>query len=327
LTAATLSAAETPKVHIIGTGGTIAVGRGGALSVTELLEQSPELAEIAELSSEDYLKIGSTRMTPERQLGLARRVNELFADAPELSGIVITHGTDSLEETAFLLDLLVKHARPVVLAGAMRPPRRSDTDGARNLSNAVRLAAAGVEGLGVVAVMNDEIHAARDVRKAHAIAYDAFSSPGLGPLGYFDEEHVFLARKPARRLTLDVEDIEPRVSLIKLFTGSDGSQVRAAIASDQKGIVLEVFGRGNVPPRVMAAVREARRENITVVFATRTGGGRVVLSDAAIRSGVISGQDLDGLKARLVLVAALATSSDVAELRSYFERLSGKLDE
>lgn len=315
-------------MRLIATGGTIASGRGGWLSAAELNELNPELNNIAELSVEDYLTIGSSRMTPELQFGIAKRVNELFRNDPELSGIVVTHGTDSLEETAFLLDLLLESDRPVVFAAAMRPSHQSDTDAHRNLVNAVRLAASkGAKGLGVLVTLNDEFHAARDVRKTHTVATNAFASPGLGPLGYVDGEGIYLARRPARRLTLDVDAVEPHVTLIRLFAGSDGSQVRAAVASGQRGIVLEVFGRGNVPPDVMDAVRDARAKNIAVVFTPRTGGGRVLLDDDAKRSGVLSGEDLDGLKARLVLVAALGTTNDPEKLRSYFRRLSGKLEE
>jgi len=328
LCASSVFASDEPQVRLIATGGTIAGGRSGSLSATEIRELHPELSGVAELSVEDYLAIGSSRMTPELQFGIAKRVNELFRAEPDLSGIVVTHGTDSLEETAFLVDLLLEGDRPVVFTAAMRPPRRSDTDAPRNLVNAVRLAATeGARGLGVLVTLNDEIHAARDVRKTHTVATNAFASPGLGPLGYFDGENIYLARKPARRLTLDVDAVEPRVTLIRLFTGSDGSQVRATVASGQRGIVLEVFGRGNVPPKVMDAVRDARNQDVTVVFAPRTGGGRVLLGDDAKRSGVISGEDLDGLKARLVLVAALAATSDPAKLRSYFLRLSGKLED
>ena len=328
LCASSVSASNEPKVRLIATGGTIAGGRAGSLSAAELKELNPALASVAELSVEDFMAIGSSRMTPELQFGIAKRVNELFHDEPELSGIVVTHGTDSLEETAFLLDLLLEDDRPVVFVAAMRPPRRSNTDAPRNLLNAVRLAATeGARGLGVLVTLNDEIHTARDVRKTHTVATNAFASPGFGPLGYFDGENIYRARKPARRLTLDVDAVEPRVTLIRLFTGSDGSQVRAAVASGQRGIVLEVFGRGNVPPKVMDAVRDARNQDVTVVFTARAGGGRVLVGDDAKRSGVISGEDLDGLKARLVLVAVLATTSDPAKLRSYFSRLSGKLEE
>ena len=322
---ATVAASDPPKVHLIATGGTIAFDSGGALSASELGALSPEIARIAELAVEDHLSIGSTRMTPELQFGIAERVNDILRGDGKLAGIVITHGTDSLEETAFLLDLLVHDPRPVVVAAAMRAPKLRESDAARNLVNAVRLAASGIEDLGVVVAIHDEIHAARDARKTHTIALDAFSSPGYGPIGYFDGDDVFIARKPLRRLHLDVNAIEPRVGLVRLYAGSDGSQLRSAVASGDRGVVVEVFGRGNVPPKVMVAVKKARQEGVVIVFAPRTGGGRVVLGEEAKRSGVISAEDVDGLKARLVLVAALATTRDTDTLRSYYERLSGKL--
>jgi len=316
-----------PEVHLLATGGTISGGRSGSLTAPDFAELVPGIDSVARLSVEDYVTIGSSRMTPAIQLGLAQRVREIFDKRPKLAGIVITHGTDSLEESAFLLDLLVDDARPVVFAAAQRPPRRTDTDGPRNLLNAVRLAAsAGAQGNGVLVTLNDEIHAARDVRKTHAIALDAFRSPGVGPVGYVDSGRVFLFHRPLRRLHIDTERVEPKVTLVKLFAGSDGSQIRAAIESGQRGIVIEVFGRGNVPPGVMDAIRAARADDVTIVYVTRTGGGRVELSDDTKRLGVIAGEDLDGLKARLVLVAALGRTSDLDTLRGYFHTLSGALD-
>ena len=319
-------AAQPPRVHLLGTGGTISGGRDGSLSASEIVELIPDLATVARLSTEDFSNVGSSRMTPELQFRLARRVSELFETTPELSGIVITHGTDSLEETAFLLDLLVPAGKPVVFAAAQRPPRETDTDGPRNLLNAVRIAASpGMRGHGVLVTLNDEIHAARDVRKTHAIAVEAFASPWVGPVGHVDSGRVYLFHRPARRLELNVEAVEPRVVLVALYAGSDGSQIRSAVASGARGVVVEVFGRGNVPPPVMDAVREARTRDVVVVFTTRTGGGRVELGDEALRVGVLSGEDLDGLKARLVLVASLASTSDAGTLRSYFRTLSGEL--
>jgi L-asparaginase len=263
-------------------------------------------------------------MTPERQFALAQRVRLLFRERPSLSGIVITHGTDSLEETAFLLDLIVPRNRPVVFAAAQRPPRLVDTDGPRNLLNAIRIAtSSAMRGLGVLVTLNDEIHSARDVRKTDAIAVEAFASPGVGPIGRVDGDRVFLFHEPARALTVEVERIEPRVSLIRLVAGSDGSLVRAAVDAGARGIVVEVFGRGNVPPAVMDAVRDARSRNVSVVFVTRTGGGRIELGQAARAIGVVGGEDLDGLKARIVLVVALPVTTEPAVLSDYFRRLAG----
>lgn len=318
---------DEPHVRLIATGGTIAGGRSGTLTARELRELVPETSRLVQLSVEDYVTIGSSQMTPELQFGLAQRVQDLFRHDPELSGIVITHGTDSLEETAFLVDLVVEDERPVVFAGAMRAPRSPDSDAPRNLLNAVRLAASSeARGLGVVVTLNDEIHAARDVRKTHTIAFDAFRSPSSGPIGYVDDGHLYITHRPAHRFDLDVRAVEPRVALVRLFAGSDGALVRAAIESGQRGIVVEAFGRGNAPPAVMDAVRDARAEGVAVVFTSRTRRGRVVLTEEAKHLGVVSGEDLDGLKARLVLAAALPTTSEPERLQSYFRQLAGRLE-
>lgn len=320
-----LLAFELPRVHLLATGGTIAGGTSGSLDARELTRLIPALAEVASVTTEDVTSIGSSRMTPEIQLKLAQRVNQLFDADPTLAGIVITHGTDSLEETAFFVDLLLRHDRPVVFAAAQRPPRETDSDGPRNLLNAVRLASsAGARGMGALVTLNGEIHAAREVRKTHAIALDAFKSQDSGPLGFIDGASVYFARKPTRRLTLRTDAVEPRVDLLTLVAGSDGHLVRAAVDSGAQGLVLEVFGRGNVPPAVMDQVRVARERGVLVVFTTRTRGGRVELAPEAREMGVVSGEDLDGIKARTLLVVALGATKDRVLLESYFEQLSGK---
>jgi L-asparaginase len=323
---ALLLVAELARVHLIATGGTIAGGSQGSLQAQDLAALIPELARFAQITVEDFSNVGSSRMTPELQLRLAERVRQVFAERPELSGVVITHGTDSLEETAFLLDLVLPADRPVVFAAAQRPPRETDTDGPRNLLNAVRVAATiGIEGLGVLVTLNDEIHAAREVRKTHAVAVDAFRSPESGAIGYVDSGRVYLFARPARRLTVTTSRIEPRVDLVSLYAGSDGTAIRNAVRDGARGIVVDVFGRGNVPPGVKEAVIEARQRDVAIVFTTRTGGGRVELSDDFYEAGVVSGEDLDGLKARVVLVVALGTDSSLDTLRGYFRTLAGEL--
>lgn len=320
-------AGAVPKVHLLGTGGTIAGGREGSLSARDLAALLPGLPSVAEVSVEDFSNIGSSRMNPELQFRLAQRVRALFLERPEISGIVVTHGTDSLEETAFLLDLVIPAGKPVVFAAAQRPPRESDTDGARNLLNAIRIAAhPGMSGLGVLVTLNDEIHAARDVRKTHSIAVNAFVSPWVGAIGQVDSGRVYLYHRPERRLTLDARGVESRVDLVTLYAGSDGSAVRHAAASGARGIVVEVFGRGNVPPEAMEAVAEARARGAVVAFSTRTGGGRVELGEDAKRLGVVSAEDLDGLKARIVLVLALGAGADAEVIASHYRRLAGELD-
>ncbi|HJS75159.1 MAG TPA: asparaginase [Vicinamibacteria bacterium] len=325
LFAAPLSSAA-PKVHLLGTGGTIAGGSGGSLGAGELASLLANVAGVAEVSVEDFSNIGSSRMTPELQFRLAERVSSLFEERTDLSGIVITHGTDSLEETAFLVDLVVPPGKPVVFAAAQRPPRDTDTDGPRNLLNAIRIAShPGTGGLGVLVTLNDEMHAARDVRKTHAVALNAFVSPWVGPIGHVDSERVYLFHRPARLLTIAASRIEPRVDLITLYAGSDGGAIRNAVRSGAQGLVVEVFGRGNVPPEAMAAVAEAREKGVTVAFSSRTGGGRVELGEDAKQAGVLSAEDLDGLKARIVLIVALGAGADAARIADYYRRLSGEL--
>ncbi|MGE5245957.1 MAG: asparaginase [Betaproteobacteria bacterium] len=323
--AAPARAADPPHVHLLATGGTISGGAGGPLNGAAIAALIPGLDKVATVTAEDFTRIGSSRMTPELQFKLASRINELFAADPALAGIVVTHGTDSLEETAFLVDLLLKGDRPVVFAAAQRPPRETDTDGPRNLLNAFRTAAAPqARGAGVLVTLNDELHSARWVRKTHAIALDAFQSPWVGPVGYIDAGRVVITRKTLGRVTIDAPRVEPKVDMITLVAGSDGHLVRAAIADGVKGLVIETFGRGNVPPAVMDAVKEARAKNVTVLFTTRTRGGRVEVNAGARTLGVIGGEDLDGLKARMLLCAALGAGKDDAAIQDLVERLSGQ---
>lgn len=322
--AAPARAAAPPHVHLLATGGTISGGTGGPLDAAALAKLVPGLDQVATVTVEDFTRIGSSRMTPELQFELAGRINELFAGEAGLAGIVVTHGTDSLEETAFLVDLLLQGDRPVVFAAAQRPPRETDTDGPRNLLNAFRTAAAPqARGTGVLVTLNDELHSARWVRKTHAIALDAFRSPWVGPVGYVDGGRVVVTRRTLGRVTIDAPRIESKVDLVTLVTGSDGHLVRASVAAGAKGLVVETFGRGNVPPAVMDAVKEARAKGVAVLFTTRTRGGRVEVNAGARALGVIGGEDLDGLKARMLLCAALGAGADVPTIQGWIERLAG----
>ena len=316
--------AELPHVHLLATGGTISGGQQ-PLDATGLKALVPGVSQVATVTLEDVTRIGSSRMTPEIQFRLASRINELFAADAALAGIVVSHGTDTLEETAFLVDLVVKDERPVVFAAAQRPPRETDSDGPRNLLNAFRIASSpSVRGVGVTVTLNDEIHAARDVRKTHAVAVDAFQSPWSGPLGYVDGSRVVLKRRPSARVTIAASAVEPKVDLITLTAGSDGHLIQAAADAGAKGIVVEVFGRGNVPPAVMDTVKAARGRGVTVVFTTRTRGGRVEIDETARALGVISGEALDGLKARMLLVVALGAKADGPAIQKWIEQLAGE---
>jgi L-asparaginase len=312
-----------PRVHLLATGGTISGGQQ-PLDAAGLAALVPGVNQIATVTMEDVTRVGSSRMTPDLQFKLASRINELFAKDPGLAGVVVTHGTDTLEETAFLVDLLLAADRPVVFAAAQRPPRDTDTDGPRNLLNAFRIAASpNARGAGVLVTLNDEIHSARYVRKSHAIAVEAFQSPGAGAVGYVDGGHVMLTRRPAARVTITAPRVEPNVDLITLTAGSDGHLIRAAAAAGAKGIVVEVFGRGNVPPAIVDAVKEARARDIAVLYTTRTRGGRVEVDESSRKLGVIGGEDLDGLKARMLLIAALGAGATNEKIQEWVERLAG----
>lgn len=320
----TASAPPLPEVHLIGTGGTISGGPAGPLNAADLRAALPELDGIASVTTEDFARIGSSRMHPDLQFRLANRIAGVFADRPGLAGVVVTHGTDSLEETAFLLDLLLSPGRPVVFAAAQRPPRYPDTDGPRNLLDAIRVAGSPrMRGLGVLVALNGQVHAAREVEKTHSIALHAFASPDTGPVGAVDAGEILLFHTPRRRVHLPAAAVEPRVELVRLTAGGGAAALRAAAAAGAPGIVVEVFGRGNAPPPVMEAVGAAREAGAVVVFTTRTGSGRVVLSAAQRDLGVISGEDLDGLKARLLLAAALGAGRPPEEIAAAFRTLAG----
>ena len=313
-----------PEVHLIGTGGTISGGSGGPLNADDLRAALPGLASVASVTTEDFVRIGSSRMHPELQFQLAERIAAVFAERPELAGIVVTHGTDSLEETAFLLDLVLPSGRPVVFAAAQRPPRYEDSDGPRNLLDAIRVAGSGrTRDLGVLVVLNGQIHAAREVKKTHSIALHAFASPDTGPIGAVDEGKVLLFTTPARRVHLPATGVETAVELVRLTAGGGALTIRAATEAGARGLVLEVFGRGNAPPPVAEAVNAAIQAGVVVVFATRTGGGRVVLSEGQRQRGIISAGDLDGLKARMLLAVALGAGHPAGEIDAAFRRLSG----
>lgn len=313
-----------PEVHLIGTGGTISGGAGGPLNAADLRAALPGLEEVATVTTEDYVRIGSSRMTPEVQFGLGARVAEVFAERPALAGVVITHGTDSLEETAFLLDLLLPAGRPVVFAAAQRPPRFDDTDGPRNLLDAIRVASSPrARRLGVLVCLNSQIHAAREVKKTHSIALHAFDSPDTGPIGLVDDGEVWLFSTPRRRVHLPAAAAEARVELVRLTAGGGAASIRGAISEGARGLVVETFGRGNVPPPAMEAVEAALAAGAVVVFTTRTGAGRVALPDRLIRAGILSGEDLDGLKARMLLIAALGAGRSPEEIAAAFRTLAG----
>ncbi len=310
---------NNPKVVVLTTGGTIASRpdpSGGVVAATsgeELLSAVPGLKEVAEVRVEDLFKIGGYLMTPENMLEVARRVRELDSE-PEVAGFVVTHGTDTMEETAYVTDLLYAGDKPVVFTGAQRNAAEPDTDGPRNLRDAVRVAAnPASRDLGAVIVMGGSIEGAREATKVHTTDSRAFASPGYGPAGVVTDEGVYVFHRRTRPANLTHEpSVLSRVDLVKLVAGMDGAFLRAARESGAAGIVLGAFGIGNANHEVLEEVQTSMRDGVPVVVVSRCPEGRAApiygngggydLREA----GAIFGGSLSGQKARLLLMVGLS---------------------
>jgi L-asparaginase len=322
-----------PRVHILGTGGSISgIGphrldytlypdSGKKLTVAQMLERIPEARELAELTGEDVLQVGSPSIGPKEWLQLSDRIHALSAD-----GIVITHGTATLEETAYFLHLTVKSERPVVITGAMRPPSAVGTDADLNLLDAIRLAATPeAAGRGVLTLLNNEIQSARDVTKSNAFRVDTFGSRDFGVLGYVDSDaRVLFYRAVTRPHTtatpFDVRGRKelPRVDIVYAYAGADGVLVDALTERRPDGMVLVGFGGGSCPAAFLEAGKRAALAGIPVVLATRSWTGRVVITPKKEAEGFIVCDDLMPQKARILLMLALTVTRERAALQDMF---------
>ncbi len=325
-----------PQVHIVATGGSIAgVGPdrldyilypelGKHLTIAESLERVPEVSTVARVTAEDLISVGSTAIGGPEWVRLAARINGLLAGP--VDGVVVTHGTATLEETAYFLHLTVKSSKPVVVTGAMRPPTSISTDADLNLLDAVRVAAAPhAAGLGVLTVLNNEIQSARDVSKANTFRVETFKPNELGFLGYADSDgQVVLYRAPLRKHTtaasfrVDAGTVLPRVDIVYSYAGADGLLIDAVRANGSPGLVAAGFGGGTFPPLVVEAAAAAVEQGIVVVLASRSGAGRVVMTPAKEKQGFIVSDNLLPQKARALLMLGLMTTTDRQELQQMF---------
>lgn len=318
------------KVAFIGTGGTIASLGLDAFDLLDYTETGQRVDartlvsragvdHLARIELHDFRNIDSTAITQADWHDLARTCAALATNA-ELAGIVIGHGTASLEETAYALALVLDLPIPVVLTGAMRPLSGISGDGPANLAAALRVSIAGRAG--VFVVMNDEIHAAQRVTKAETIRLNAFVSPGAGPIGQVDGPHVGwltpLAPSTAR-FTPDLLALMPRVDVAFSHVGADGTAIRAFVAAGARGIVSAGFGPGMATPAETEALAQAVREGVTVVQAFRGGVGHVVDSAKHRRLGIISAGRLAPQKARILLGLCLARGYDAATIATAFQ--------
>jgi L-asparaginase len=309
-----------PRIAIFALGGTIASvvdgsGRNARLGLdaAAVIAAVPSISSVADVSATTFRAVMSSALSFADVIDLSAAIAASDAD-----GVVVTMGTDSLEEVAFLLDSIVDSDVPVVVTGAMRNAGKPGADGPANLLASVQVAAsADARGIGTVVVLNDEIHAARWVSKRHAASPAAFESPGLGPIGWVSEGRVRLPLAPkerARRFAVDRE--VPAVALVTLALGDDGRLLRELPRLGYAGVVVEVFGAGHVAPE-MVPILAALAAEVPVVFASRTGAGELYSSTGSfpgsetdlLRVGLISAGALDGLKARVRLSLVLATDA------------------
>lgn len=320
------------QIAIYFTGGTIsmkydaAVGAAvPALSGREILDNVPGANELAELEVIDFGRFPGPHMNLRLMMELSARVRATIA-REEISGIIITHGTDTLEETAYLLDLTVETDKPIILVGAMRNSSEVGWDGPSNLLSAIRVASSDDAcGLGVVVVMNETILAAGEATKTHTESFDSFQNPDFGPLGVVDKGEVIIRRTPVRRDHISANDIVEPVWLIKMAAGFDSTLLDACIDAGAKGLVIEALGRGNVPPDSVKGIARAISNGVPVVMVSRCLRGRIYKSYGYVGGGkhlldlgVIFADFLNGQKARIKLALALAVTKDPAGIRSLF---------
>ena len=332
---ATKTSPARPRVTVLATGGTIAGAEGarpsrgyraGMFPVEALIAAAPGIGSLARLDAAHVASIGSQDMGEAVWRALARRAQAALDD-PDVSGVVVTHGTDTMEETAYFLNLVVRSAKPVVLVGAMRPATAMSADGPMNLYNAVATAAhPDAAGRGVLVVANDEIHFAREVAKTNTTQVGTFKSTHRGLAGLVSSGRLHFYGMPVRRHTLASEfrvpatGALPRVDIVYAHAGMDGDLVDAAVRAGARGLVIAGVGNGNLGAGALAAAAAAARAGVAVVRSSRTGGGiverNVEMDDD--RLGFIAADELNPQKARILLMLALTRTRDPAALQEAF---------
>ena len=322
------------KVAIVFTGGTISMTvdeKIGAaiptLSGEQIMSMVTNIDKVAEVEVFNFAEIPGPHVTPEKMLELKNYVNNLLL-RDDICGVVITHGTDSLEETAFFLDLTITSIKPVIVTGAMRSSSELGYDGPSNLSAAVCTAISDkAVNKGVLVVLNTEVLLASEATKTNTLALNTFQSLSSGPLGVIDCNELILTKDKTRRTLIDTNKVESKVALFKSGVGMDDDFIKFAADNGYKGIVIEAMGRGNIPPAMYEGVKYAREKDIPVVIVSRCHSGRVFDSYGYFGSGrdlrnlgCIFGGDLPGQKARIKLMLALGKTNNLDEIKDFFEK-------
>lgn len=322
------------RIAILGTGGTIAgfidstiatTGyAAGAIDIDVLIKAVPQIRDLADISWEQIANIDSSNMSDEIWLRLAKKIAKLFAEG--IDGVVITHGTDTMEETAYFLNLTIKSDKPVVLVGAMRPSTAISADGPKNLYNAVALVVnKEAKNKGVMVAINDKILSARGVVKTHSLNVDTFSSPDFGDLGYIVDGKVFfynnVTKAHTKNAPFDVSKLTslPKVDILYSYS-NDGSGVaaKALFEHGTKGIVVAGSGAGSIHKNQKDVLKELLKKGLKVVVSSRVVAGCVAVSDSDEKLGFISAEDLNPQKARVLLMLALTKTSDPKKIQEYF---------
>jgi L-asparaginase len=325
-----------PNVMILATGGTIAgtgatststVGYTAAkVAIDKLIKAVPELKKVANVKGEQVFQIASENMNNEYWLKLAKRVNTLLAQT-DVDGIVITHGTDTIEETAYFLNLVVKSRKPVVIVGAMRPSTALSADGPINLYNAVLLAGnKDAAGKGVLVVLNDQINAAREVTKTNTSTLDTFKAPELGLLGYMQDNRPTFYRQSTRRHTADSEfdvmqlDVLPQVDIVYGYANVNRIAIDAFMAAGARGIIYAGTGDGSLADSVKPALVEARKQGVIIVRSSRVGEGIVARNgeDNDDQLDFVVSDTLNPQKARILLMLALTKTINTKDIQRIF---------
>lgn len=321
------------KVAIVFTGGTISMTvdeKIGAaipsLSGEQIMSMVTNIDKVADIEVFNFDEIPGPHMTPEKMLNLRNYINDIISK-DEVSGVVVTHGTDSLEETAYFLDLTLDTPKPVIVTGAMRSSDELGYDGPSNLAAAVCTAISDeAYNKGVLVVLSNEVLLASEATKTNTLTLNTFKSLTCGPLGIIDCDMLVLSRDIVDRQTILVDKVESDVALIKAVVGMDDSFIKFAADKGCKGIVLEAMGRGNIPPEMLKGVEYARSKDIPVVIASRCHSGRVFDSYGYLGSGrdlrnlgCIFAGDLPGQKARIKLIVALGKTNNLNEIKDMFE--------
>ncbi len=316
------------KILVLHTGGTIAMQEdplvGNVITATNpLLALKLPLPAEVKLIIEDYANIPSPYVTPEFMLGLKNRILAGLKD--HIDGVVITHGTDTLEETAYFLDITIGHRLPIILTGAMRSSDELGSDGLYNFLSAIRVASCDESlGKGTLVVMNDEIHTARFVTKTHTTNVATFRTPTFGPIGLVTKNKIAFFQQLVPKTHVNVPSVAGRIPIVKAYAGMDGTFLSLLLEAKIDGLVIEALGAGNLPPQTISAIKELRREKLPIVLVSRCfngmaegvygyiGGGKQLQ-----KLGILFCNELNSQKARIKLLIGLNAGLDETALAQF----------